>query len=50
MEKARSFSLEQWKGYCEMYLECLFSWVWEVEVELVCGGSWEEESKEQLDY
>ena len=45
MEKARSFSLEQWKGYCEMYPECLFSWVWEVEVELGCRGSWEEESK-----
>ena len=45
MEKARSFSLEQWKGYCEMYPECLFSWVWEVEVELGCRGSWGEESK-----
>ena len=27
------------------YPECLFSWVWEVEVELVCGRSWEEKSK-----
>ena len=45
MAKARSFSLEHRKGYCEMYPECLFGWVWEVEVEMVCGGSWEDESK-----